>query len=79
MNCQAKLEEIFRSVFFELEGKDATFVHNANKVNLSTWDSAQHLLLLTCIEEDFGIKIPDEDAISIDSFSYARAYIDNAM
>jgi acyl carrier protein len=70
-----KMIEIFRTVFFDLEGQDDAIVTKYSKHASSTWDSAAHLLLLTCIEEGFGIKIPDEEALVIDSFASAVAFV----
>jgi len=75
MDLQIRLEGIFRSVFFELEGVDQKLLFGATKVSVATWDSAQHLLLLTCIEEEFEIRIPDDVAIELDSFVQLKAYI----
>ena len=71
----SKMIEIFRTVFFDLEGKNDTFVVNYSKSSSSVWDSAAHLLLLTCIEESFGTRVNDEDALLIDSFKLAVAIV----
>ena len=70
-----KMIEIFRTVFFDLEGQDDALVINYSKHASSTWDSAAHLLLLTCIEEGFGIKIPDDEALMLDSFATSLAFV----
>ena len=77
MNCDSRLESIFRSIFFELEGQTSESVHESTRSGLSTWDSAQHLLLLTCLEEEFQIKIPDDVAADLESYRIVKAYIEN--
>jgi acyl carrier protein len=79
MQCHEKLETIFRSVFFELEDKEIGAVQKSTKINLATWDSAQHLLLLTCLEEEFNIKILDDQATDIDSFASALALVESMI
>ena len=72
---KSKMIDIFRTVFFDLEGQDDAIVIKYSKHDSSTWDSAAHLLLLTCIEEGFGVNIPDEEALIIDSFANAVAFV----
>jgi len=72
---EEKLEAIFRTVFSELEGAEASAVRNASRKSLSSWDSANHLLLITCLEEDFNCQIEDGKALAIDSYSSAHSVL----
>lgn len=69
------LIETFRSVFFDLEGKPDADVKNYRRETSDTWDSANHLLLVTCLEERFNIRVSDEEAATLDSFAYAAALL----
>ena len=72
---QLRLEGVFRTVFAELQSADVTTVKSFSKTNANGWDSATHLLLLTCLEEEFGQTIADAEAGSIDSFAMALAIV----
>lgn len=72
---ESKLVKLFQVVFFDLEGKDAETITGYAREDSPTWDSAAHLLLLTCVEEEFGVKIPDEEAIDMDSFKKTLSYL----
>ena len=73
---EENLINIFRNIFSELATASDDIVKRATKDTLESWDSANHLLLITCLEEDFRTKLSDSDAVSLDSFSGAKALIE---
>ena len=70
-----KMESLFRNIFPELSGASTEKIESAVREEIETWDSANHLLLITCLEQDFQITISDEQAVGIDSFRYAMALV----
>lgn len=75
MDVETRLIAIFRSVFFDLEDQPVSAIVGYSKTTAPAWDSAAHLLLLTCIEEEFSTKIPDDIAVDLDSFQVALALV----
>jgi acyl carrier protein len=70
-----RLISVFRSVFRALSQLDDGEVIALGRRDLEGWDSGAHLLLLTCLEEEFGIAIPNAAALAIDSYSAARGAV----
>ena len=74
-----RLTAIFRSVFPELAGAEAALIRETRQDALASWDSANHLLLLTCLEEEFGVYIPPEQASQIESYEFASAVLESLV
>lgn len=70
------LLDIFRNVFAELSGAPEEKVKGATRDSLEGWDSANHLLLVTCLEQDFQVRIADKDIVSLDSFRKVLAFVE---
>ena len=69
---EKKLKEIC-SVIFEI---DETRINEASSPeNIESWDSMNHMNLILALEEEFGIKITDDDALDLLSFAELMAYI----
>lgn len=71
MNASAveeKMEKIFRSVFAEYAQASGGEIRAASRMATGTWDSANHLMLILCIEEEFALHVPDETGVAIESF-----------
>lgn len=67
-----RLVEVFRIVFPALAIESDEDIEDIVRDSFSTWDSIAHLMLLTCLEEEFHLTIPNEISPSIDSFAAAR-------
>lgn len=65
---QKKLLEIFRNTFIDLKDKDDAWITACTRGDLSSWDSASHFILVTCVEEEYGISLDDETIVSMNSF-----------
>lgn len=48
-----KLNEIFRDVF---DDEDITVTETTTAADIEEWDSLSHIMLLSVIEDEFGIK-----------------------
>lgn len=70
-----KLRTVFRSVFPILENASDEEIDQASKDWTPDWDSMAQLSLLTALEQEFNIQIPDMIALSINSFHRAREFI----
>lgn len=68
---EQKMTQLFKAVFPELADTTEEIVEKAERDALETWDSANHILLITVLEEEFGISVPDGSAADIRSFQNA--------
>ena len=46
------------SALFEIKAEDISDIHNSK--SLQSWDSLQHIHLVTALEEHFGIIFPED-------------------
>lgn len=79
MDSKLKLIEIFKNTFQELEAKSDSEISSITKGDLISWDSGSHLILMTCIEEDFEIQIEDESIVQINSFNDAYRVVEATL
>jgi acyl carrier protein len=71
MEPKSKLINIFRNTFTELSDKPDSFIEKCTKSDIEAWDSGNHFMLISCIEDDFAISLDDEVIGTIESFSDA--------
>ena len=71
-DIDSRLIGVFRAVFIELETQSDELIKTTSKANLYSWDSGGHLMLITCLEEEFEISISNELVITIDTFQMAK-------
>ena len=69
---QAKLEQIFRAVF-ELPAHAE--VRGLRQSNLEKWDSMGHVLLMSAIENEFGIELDVDTIVNLTSFESVELYL----
>jgi acyl carrier protein len=69
------LHALFRAVFPSLEYSDDPTVEQAAVGRTPEWDSMGQLSLLTAIEQEFGVRIPDSVALGLTSYLHAEAFI----
>ena len=72
---QIKLIQIFQKIFLELSACDENQIRSAERESLLSWDSINHLLLVTELEEGFSIQLPDGAAAEVNSFEDASKLI----
>jgi acyl carrier protein len=46
-----------------------------NRENLDAWDSLKHIQVVLALEEAYGIQIPEDDMVGLDSLSAISLYI----
>lgn len=73
MDVAGKLEEIVR----DLMADDRVPIRDRSWANCSQWDSLFQLNLLTSIEQEFEIRITDEEAAELTSFEAAVQLIED--
>ena len=63
-----KIKEIFEIVLeIKIENESTISVDQTEE-----WDSIKHLQLMSTIEDEFGIKLNDEDLLSLTSFESVK-------
>ena len=60
----SKVKEIVETIL-EIEFDDS---QNPSADSTEEWDSIKHLQLMSTIEDEFGIKLTDEDLMSLTSY-----------
>lgn len=76
---EKKLIDIFHNIFettvsFELEN-----IYNLSMDNFPDWDSLFQLNILSIIEQEFSLKIPDDISFKLTSFSAINSYLKNQL
>lgn len=70
-DIETRMCEVFRAIFLDKTSLPDDEIKLIRKNRTESWTSGAHLLLITCLEEEFGVNIPDEIAVDIDSFEKA--------
>jgi acyl carrier protein len=66
-------EQLLKNVMATvLEMPAAAIGEDTSMDNVEAWDSIRHLSLVLALEEEFGVRIPDEDAADITSYKLIR-------
>lgn len=72
INMEKKLKDICATIF-EI---DASIINNdSSPDNIETWDSMNHMNLILAVEEEFQLKILDDDAVEMLSFLELLSYL----
>ena len=69
-DARARLVHCFTAVFPELTAEQ---IRDASTAGTSLWDSVNAVVLVSVIEEEFGLEVPPEDLDRLSSF---RAILD---
>ena len=72
-------DEIFRVVAVVLRVPVGDVNLESNMDNLANWDSLAHMNLILALEEEFGVRIPDEDAANMTSVRLIKVVLDELM
>ena len=67
-----KIKEIVETIL-EIEFDDS---QNPSTESTEEWDSIKHLQLMSTIEDEFGIKLSDEDLMSLTSYESIKNKIE---
>lgn len=71
-DSHVRLIQCFTAVFPELA---ADQIVRASTAGTSTWDSVNAVVLVSVIEEEFGLEIPPEDLDRFSSFEAILGYL----
>ena len=71
-DCQARLVKCFQAVFPELSVEEIT---RASLASVATWDSVRTIVLVTVMEEEFGLEIDANDLQELISFELILDYL----
>jgi acyl carrier protein len=72
IDMENKLKDICATIF-EI---DASIINNdSSPDNIESWDSMNHMNLILAIEEEFQLKILDDDAVELLSFLELLFYL----
>jgi acyl carrier protein len=71
-DSHVRLVQCFTAVFPELA---ADQIVRASTAGTSTWDSVNAVVLVSVIEEEFGLEIPPEDLDRFSSFQAILGYL----
>lgn len=72
INMESKLKDIC-AIIFEVDVSKIT--HDSSPDNIESWDSMNHMNLILAIEEEFQLKVSDDDAVELLSFAELSAYL----
>jgi acyl carrier protein len=72
MSLNAKLQTVFRDVF---DDDALTLTDSLSQKTHSDWDSFQQVKLVIAIEEEFGVKLTTEEAISLTSVTQIKDWL----
>jgi acyl carrier protein len=66
MSVQLEQERQIKEVFATLLKMSPAEVHDAtNPASVPRWDSMQHLILVSGLEEEFGVDVDPEEAVEM--------------
>ncbi len=71
-----RLIQCFAATFPDLNEQQ---IRSATPDTVTAWDSEMYFTLLGIVEEEFGIKVADEDLADLLSFEAYRKYLERRM
>ncbi|MEE4496197.1 acyl carrier protein [Streptomyces sp. BE230] len=75
-SSSASLEHRLRQVFVDaLQLPPGTAVEETHYQSTPTWDSLGHVLLVSTMENEFGVEIETERSLDMESFQVALALL----
>ena len=72
MTADSRIRDIVR----DLTGADVPASGEVRFADIPGWDSVAHLHLLLDVEQTFGIQIPDDFGMSVDSIRRLAAWVE---
>ena len=73
IDLENQLKDICATIF---EVDVSIIKHDSSPDNIESWDSMNHMNLILAIEEEFQLKILDDDAVELFSFIELLSYIE---
>ncbi len=74
---EEKLINIFKNVFLDLADKSSEAIQKVSRDEVETWDSMNHFVLISSIEEEFHVALSDVEILEIQSFVTAKGVIES--
>jgi acyl carrier protein len=71
--------ERLETIFSDLMEQEVVPVVRRTKLNCASWDSMLHLHLIIAIEQEFGIRLTDEEVTDLNSFESALQVIQDHL
>jgi acyl carrier protein len=71
-DIEKRLAACFSAVLTDLAPEE---IAQASSTSVESWDSLAAVTLLAVVEEEFGIRIDEEDSAKFDSFKNVLAYL----
>jgi acyl carrier protein len=65
MDLQSKLESLFQILFPE---EELDFSKNLDSASVQNWDSIKYVTIVLAVEEEFEIKLTQEEILEFSSF-----------
>jgi acyl carrier protein len=73
MTSEQKLLHCFQTIF---TGESDEKLKSATPDNLTKWDSTNHFILLQLVEEEFDLRIPEDEGGELLSFRDLQHYVE---
>lgn len=65
MNLESRLANLFQAVFPEVV---LDFSKDIDQEHLHDWDSIKYVMIVFAVEEEFGVKLSNEEILEFSSF-----------
>lgn len=74
-DTRSRLAKCFAALFPELNDHE---IASASPDSVGSWDSLASVTLMSLLEEEFSVEIPEEDLEHLVSFELVLGYLNNA-
>jgi acyl carrier protein len=75
-DIQARLARCFQAVFVDL---DPAQISEASTSTVASWDSLNHINLLTVIGEEFGVEVDYEESAELTSYAAMAEHLNRRL
>ncbi|HVE12808.1 MAG TPA: acyl carrier protein [Elusimicrobiota bacterium] len=75
----AERAQKLESIFLDVMKEETVPVRQRTKTNCAHWDSITQLSIISSIEQEFAIRIADEDVLDLNSFEAALHIVTEKM
>ena len=66
-------------IFLELMPRETVSPRERTRLNCVSWDSLMQLNLLVAIEQEFAIRITDDEALDLNAYTVARQLVEEKL
>lgn len=75
-NTENRLRQVFSNI---LAVPESEITDGSSPETVQSWDSLQHMVLISAISEEFSLLIEPEDAMEMLSFALARKTVESLL